>query len=417
MKILVVSQYFWPESFRINDLVLGLRDRGHDVEVLTGMPNYPGGSLFAGYGWLSPNREIFEGLNIIRVPLVTRGRSKSLRLAANYLSFAASACLLGPLRCRNRYDAVIIYEPSPITVGLPGLLMARLSNAPALLWIQDLWPDTLEAMGFRHGNLIARSARWLSDFIHRRCDRLLVQSRGFVPRLKSRHIESCRIAYLPNWAEAFYQPCDRSLTPLPPDLVGLSGFRIIFAGNIGSAQAFDTIIEAAIRSRNIPNLHWIILGDGLMRDRVAAQILEHRLEGCFHLLGQKPAQDMPAYFAHADVLLATLRADPVFSLTIPSKVQSYLACGRPLVGSIDGEGATVIRDSGAGIVCPAEDGMALADAVMELYRMTPEKRAELGARGRRYYEEHFERSRLLDRLEGWMHELTGRQHAHTDTRR
>lgn len=416
MRILIVTQYFWPEAFRVNDLALGLKSLGHEVEVLTGMPNYPRGSLFPGYGWLRPATDSFEGIRVVRVPLVTRGRSKGLRLMMNYLTFAATACLLGPLRCRRRYDAVLIYEPSPVTVGLPGLLMAAINNAPALLWVQDLWPDTLEAMGFRPAGLVARCAGWLSDFIHRRCDRVMVQSRAFMPRLEARGVAPSRIAYLPNWAESFYRP------PSPQENVAdpmphLGGFRVVFAGNIGSAQSFETIVDAALRLRQITDLHWVVLGDGNMREWLAAEIAKHDLGTQFHLLGQRPPEDMPAYFAHADALLVTLRADPVFSLTIPSKIQSYLACAKPVVASLDGEGAAVMRESGAGVVCGAEDGAALAEAVLAVYRMSPQQRADCGARGRKYYEDNFERGLLLNRLNGWIDQLGRGQDAHTDTRR
>ncbi len=416
MKLLIVSQYFWPESFRVNDMATGLRELGHEITVLTGMPNYPGGSLFPGYEWFKPAAEEHEGIRIIRVPQITRGRSKGLRLAANYLSFALAACALGPLRCRGHFDAVLIYQPSPITVGLPGLLMAWLKRAPALLWIQDLWPDTLEAMGFNPRGSVCHLAAALSGFIHRRCDRLLVQSPGFRPRLQDRGIPASRIAWLPNWAESFYRPVKPSIQN--HSLAGIPGFKILFAGNIGSAQSFETIIDAAQRLREVPDLHWVILGDGLMRDQVAAETSRLGLADRFHLLGQRPAADMPACFAHADTLLVTLRADPVFSLTIPSKIQSYLACARPVVASLDGEGAAVVRESGAGPVCAAEDGPALAEAVMSVYRMSPAERAACGERGRQYYEQHFERGLLLGRLNDWINELgNGRHDAHTDHRR
>lgn len=417
MKLLIVTQYFWPESFRVNDMTSGLREMGHEITVLTGMPNYPGGRLFPGYGWFKPGAEEHHGVRIIRVPQVTRGRSSGLRLAANYLSFALAACILGPLRCRDRFDVVLIYEPSPVTVGLPGLLMARLNKAPALLWIQDLWPDTLEAMGFGPRSLVYHLAALLSGFIHRRCDRLLVQSPGFGPRLQARGIPASRISWLPNWAESFYRPVAPDSCVDNP-LAGIPGFRVLFAGNIGSAQSFETIIDAAQRLREVPDLHWVILGDGLMRDRVAAETRRLGLADRFHLLGQRPAEEMPACFAHADILLVTLRADPVFSLTIPSKIQSYLACARPMVASLDGEGAAVVRESGAGPVCNAENGSALAEAVMSVYRLSPEQRMACGEKGRQYYEQHFERSLLLGRLNDWINELGNkRQDAHTDHRR
>lgn len=416
MKLLIVTQYFWPESFRVNDLALGLREMGHDVEVLTGMPNYPRGSLFPGYSWLRPATESFEGIRVVRVPLVTRGRSKGLRLMMNYLTFSAFACVLGPLRCRGRYDAVLIYEPSPVTVGLPGLLMAWLKNVPALFWVQDLWPDTLEAMGFRSTGLVTRCAGWLSDFIHRRCDRVMVQSRAFIPRLEARGVAPSRIAYLPNWAESFYRPPSPQEN-IPDPMANISGFRIVFAGNIGSAQSLETIIDAALRLRQIADLHWVVLGDGNMKEWLAEQIAKHVLSRQFHLFGQHPPEDMPAYFAHADALLVTLRADPVFTLTIPSKIQSYLACEKPVVAAIDGEGAAVMRESGAGVVCAAEDGAALAEAVFTMYRMSPQERTACGVRGRQYYKDNFERGLLLNRLNGWIDQLGHEHDAHTDTRR
>lgn len=416
MRILIVTQYFWPESFRINDLAAGLRAAGHEVEVLTGMPNYPGGSLFPGYGCLQPATDDFEGIRVVRVPLVTRGRSKGLRLIINYLSFAFTAMLLGPLRCRGHFDAVLVYEPSPITVGLPGLLMARLKKAPALLWIQDLWPDTLDAMGFKSKGLVFKMAGGLSNLIHRNCDLLLVQSKGFIPRLEDRGIPGSRIAYFPNWAESFYRPPSTENGSADP-MRGIVGFRIVFAGNIGSAQSFETIVKAAVQLRDAPDIHWVVLGDGNRRDWLAAQIKALGLEHRFHLLGHKPPEDMPAYFAHADALLVTLRADPVFTLTIPSKIQSYLACAKPVVAAIDGEGAAVMQEAGAGVVCSAEDGVALAEAVLKIYRMSPEERTACGVRGRRFYEDNFERSLLLNRLNGWIDQLGRGKDAHTDTRR
>lgn len=404
MRLLIVTQYFWPEAFRVNDLALGLKSLGHEVEVLTGLPNYPQGSLFPNYGWLRPASEDFEGIRVVRVPMVTRGRSKGLRLALNYLSFAIMASLLGPLRCRGRFDAVLIFQPSPVTIGLPGLLMSAISKAPALIWIQDLWPDTLEAMGFRRSGLPLRIAAWLSDFVHRRCDRVLAQSRAYIPRLEARGVPPSRIAYLPNWAEAFYRP------PSPQDNVAdpmaqIRGFRVVFAGNIGSAQAFETIIAAARQLQHVEDLHWVVLGDGNMKAWLEAEIARHGLGPRFHLLGRRPPEDMPAYFAHADALLVTLRSDPVFSLTIPSKIQSYLACAKPVVAALDGEGAAIMRECGAGAVCSAEDASGLADAVLAVHRMTPQERAACGMRGRKYYEDNFERALLLNRLDKWIKQL------------
>jgi colanic acid biosynthesis glycosyl transferase WcaI len=404
LRLLIVSQYFWPESFRVNDLALGLKARGHEVEVLTGMPNYPQGRFFPGYGWLRPAREDFEGIRVVRVPMVTRGRSKGLRLALNYLSFAVMASLLGPLRCRGHFDAVLIFQPSPVSIGLPGLLMAAISKAPALLWIQDLWPDTLEAMGFRRTGLPLRLAAWLSDFVHRRCDRVLAQSRAYIPRLEARGVSPSRIAYLPNWAESFYRPPPPQEN-IPDPMASIRGFRVVFAGNIGSAQSFETIVGAARQLRHIEDLQWVVLGDGNRKAWLEAEIARHGLGQHFHLLGHRPAEEMPAYFANADALLVTLRSDPVFSLTIPSKIQSYLACAKPVVAALDGEGAAILRECGAGAVCDAEDIPGLAEAVLAIHRMNAQERAACGMRGRHYYENNFERALLLNRLDQWIKQL------------
>lgn len=413
MRILVVTQYFHPEPFRVNDLVTGLQGKGHDITVLTGMPNYPEGRLYPGYGWMRPSRENFGTAHVIRVPLVSRGRAKNWRLALNYLSFAFFASLLGPLRCRGKFDLIFIYQPSPITAGLPALLLGAIKQVPVMLWIQDLWPETPEAMGQR--GLPLNLASRIADFVHCRCDSLLVQSRAFMPNLVARGIAQSRIRYLPNWAEDWY----KSVAPAPsPDpLARFEGFRILFAGNIGSAQSFETILAAAESLREHTNIHWIIVGDGLMREAVEQQIRERDLGKSVALLGRHAPESMPGYFAAADALLVTLRPDPVFALTIPSKIQSYLAAGKPIIGALDGEGARIIYESGGGYACPAGDSAALAKLVLRLAAMTRTERATMGAHGLAWFEEHFERNRLLDRLEGWMHELTDKHHADIDTGR
>lgn len=410
VKILIVTQYFHPEPFRINDLAYGLRDRNHDVTVLTGEPNYPEGRFYAGYSWFRPAIENFGGIRIIRVPLVSRGRGKNWRLALNYLSFAFFACLLGPLRCRGHFDLVFVFEPSPITVGLPGLLLGAVKRAPVMLWIQDLWPETLAAVGQRGAALII--GRHLADFVHHRCDALLIQSEAFAGSLRARDIPAERIRYLPNWAEDIYRS-----TAAQPEFAEYPGFRILFAGNLGSAQSLETILDAASRLRDRRDVHWLIAGDGLMRTWLEQQVRERGLDSTVVLLGRHPVEKMPAFFAGADALLVTLRADPVFALTIPSKLQSYLAAGRPILGSLDGEGARIILESGAGMVVAAEDGTALAASVTQMAAVSAAERAAMGQAGRKYFEAHFERSLLLGRLEAWMQQLTSRHDAHTHTRR
>jgi glycosyltransferase involved in cell wall biosynthesis len=397
MRILIVSQYFWPEDFRINDVALGLRECGHAVTALTGKPNYPGGKFFSGYGFFGRARELHDGIDVIRVPIIPRGSAGGLRLALNYASFAVSASLLAPFRIDREFDAILVYEPSPVTVALPALLLKHLRGIPVLFWVQDLWPESLSATGAVRAHWILWWVERLVRFIYRRCDRVLIQSKAFRDQIERLGGSPDKIVYLPNSAEALYQPIavehdapERSLMP--------GGFRVMFAGNVGAAQSFETIIEAAALLRDQPDIHWVILGEGRMRDWAVTEVAARGLGHCVHFLGRFPVETMPRFFALADVLLVTLRSDSLFALTIPSKLQSYLACGRPVVAALDGEGARVLQEAGAGLAGPAEDAQALANAVLQLYRMPKDEREALGARGRSYFEAEFERGILLQRL-------------------
>jgi colanic acid biosynthesis glycosyl transferase WcaI len=398
LKVLILTQYFWPESFRINDLALALGDRGHAVTVLTGMPNYPGGRLYPGYGPFRPTEEAFGATRVLRLPLVPRGLHRGWQLALNYLSFTLSASLLGPLRCRGTFDVLFVYEPSPIFVGIPAVILRRLKRLPLLFWVQDLWPESLRATGAVTSPSILKAVAAVARFIYRQCDRVLVQSRGFVDPVVDVGADAARVRYLPNWAESLYQPVE--LEPDAPERSEMpEGFRVLFAGNIGAAQAFDTILDAAQRTRDLSDVHWVVVGDGHRRTWVEEQVRGRGLDRSVHLLGSRPMSAMPRYLALADVLLATLRRDPIFERTIPTKLQSYLACGRPVLAALEGEGARVVEEAGAGLTCPAEDPDALAEGVRRLHGMGKEERQALGDRGRAYFLAHFEREHLVTRVE------------------
>jgi len=406
VKVLIVCQYFWPESFRINDLALGLKERGHAVTVLTGMPNYPSGRLFPGYGLFSPKQDEFQGIPVHRVPLVPRGNGQRWRLALNYLSFAFCAGLLAPFYCRGAFDLIFVYEPSPITVGLPALVLKKLKRAPIVFWVQDLWPESLSATGAARSRWLLRWVAKMVRFIYQRCDRILVQSEGFIQSVTAMGTDPSRVNFFPNWAESLYRPVE--LEEDAPERGEMPrGFCVMFAGNIGAAQSFDTLLDAAEQLRSYADIHWVILGDGHRRAWVEEQITARGLKDRVHLLGRRPVEAMPRYFALADALLVSLRRDPIFALTIPSKVQSYLACSKPILAAVDGEGAKVIRESRGGLISPAEDAKALAESVLQLYDMKSEERAVMGKNGRAYFEANFERDSLLDRLEGWMQEMVG----------
>lgn len=409
MKLLIVSQYFWPENFRINDLADALKTRGHEVTVLTGIPNYPAGQFFEGYGLFRRARETWRGVEIMRSPLWARGRGGGIRLGLNYLSFAWLASIVARFHLRGPFDAVFVFEVSPITVGIPAIVASRRFNAPILFWVLDLWPESLTAAGGVRSPRVLRAVDRLVKWIYRNCSRVLVQSRAFVPEIARHGVPDSRILYFPSWGESLFQPslqADASLLPPLPE-----GFKVLFAGNIGEAQDLPAVLKAAELLRDRTDIQWLIVGDGRMA-AWAKEEVERRGLSQVHFLGRHPLEAMPHFYTIADALLLPLKREPIFALTIPGKLQSYLACARPILAMLDGEGARIVQESDAGLVCPAGDAEGLAIRVLKLVAMPDAERRAMGKNGRQYYEMNFDRARLFDQLETWLENaIQERKHA------
>lgn len=405
MKILIVSQYFWPENFRINDLTQELVERGHDVTVLTGIPNYPAGDVFDSYRQDPKAFRQYGGAMVQRVPMRARGQS-SMRLLLNYLSFVIGACLYGPWRLRGQqFDVIFVFEPSPVTVGLPAILLGRIKRAPVVFWALDLWPETLAAIGVVRSPRVLGWVGHLVTFIYERCTLVLGQSRGFLASIAKYCSDARKIRYFPSWAEEVFNQPDLVPAAEVPLLKGV--FNVLFAGNIGEAQDLPAILGAAESLKHNTAIRWLIVGDGRKSDWLRGEVERRGLQSRVLLLGRFPVERMPSFYAHADALLVSLKRDPVFSMTIPGKVQSYLMAGVPLVGMLDGEGAKVITESNAGLVCAAGDAGGLAAAVLEMAAMTADQRLQLGENGRAFAQKEFGRGLLMDRLEVMLHEAAG----------
>lgn len=401
MKILIISQYFWPENFRVNDLAVELQERGHEITVLTGWPNYPDGSIFPEFREQPEKYSDYHGINVLRVPLLPRGKS-SLALLANYICFVLSASLLGPVKLAGmNFDRIFVFEPSPVTVGLPAILIKYLKKAPIAFWVLDLWPETLMAVGVVKSKRLIKWIGLLVSFIYKHCDLLLAQSRSFVNNLNNYCNLPDKVQYFPSWAEDIFTR--KNIKPAI-EIPGAPAetFNIMFAGNIGDAQDFVSILEAAELLRDRKDIRWLIVGDGRMADWVKQESHLRRLDGQFIMLGRYSLQQMPSFYTAADALLVTLKAKEIFSMTIPGKVQPYLASGKPIVGMLNGEGATVIRESGAGYVCDAGDGQALAKIITEMASLSHKERERMGESGRAYYQTQFDKKVLIDRLESWL---------------
>lgn len=395
MRILLVTQYFPPEPMRAGDLALGLRELGHDITVLTGFPSYPYDRLYEGYRLRLVQREAYQGVHVIRVPSIGKYGPGRLKRVATYLSFACSASVLGPLLV-GRPDWIVVFQNSPATMAIPAVVIKALRGGRLVLWVQDLWPETLEALGIlrnpRLFGLVGRMVR----FLYGQAERILVQSRGFVDAVAARGVPRDRIEYIPNWAEDLYRvvPSDEAFLQAE----GLTdGFKVMFAGNLGVAQNLPVLLDAAEALADHPEIRFIVVGDG---SEYAALVEAARRRGLRTVIfkGRQPTHRMPQYFASADALLVQLKMNPVFAATIPSKLQPYMACGRPIIAALEGSGADIVSEASAGIVCRPDDPQALRDAVLALWRMPREERELMGIRARRYYEQHFDRRLVLARI-------------------
>jgi len=403
MQLLIVSQYFWPENFRINDLVAELALRGHTVTVLTGLPNYPDGAIFPQFRDNAISYSSYEGAAIVRVPMMLRGQG-GLRLALNYLTFAVSASLIGLWKLRGRkFDVIFTYEPSPITVGLPAIVMCAVKRAPLAFWVLDLWPDTLHAIGIVRSRILLKIIGKLVSFIYKRCNLILAQSKSFIPQIQKYAGAQSHVAYFPSWAESIF---NMQHVPYAREIILKPGiFNVMFTGNIGDAQDFPAILNAAEILKPHIHIRWLIVGDGRMARWVTNEINRRHLQDCVLMLGRHPVERMPSFFKHADALLVSLKDEPIFSMTIPGKLQSYLAAGIPVVAMLNGEGAELVKKSNSGLICAAGDYTALAAAVLTLSKMKIHEREAMGENGLKVSASEFDRLTLIARLECWLEEL------------
>jgi len=382
MRILILTQWFQPEpTFKGLAFAKALQARGHEVEVLTGFPNYPGGKVYPGYRVRAMQREVMDGIRVTRGALYPSHDQSALKRIANYCSFAASTGLLA--LTLKRPDVVYVYTP-PMTAATGAVLLRLLRRVPFVVDVQDLWPDTLAATGMvRHGWMMKAVGAW-TDFVFRRAARIVVLSPGFKRTLEARGIDR-PIAVIPNWAppEIVEQVDAPALSPAP--LPSDHGFNILFAGNMGHAQALGVVIEAAKRLKETaPDIRFTMIGGGVEREALRTAAEAAGLETVVFLEPRHP-RDMPPVFAQADALLVHLRDDPLFAITIPSKTQAYLVAGKPILMGVRGDAAAVVEEASAGLTFTPEDPDALVDAALRLRAMSAETREAMGRAGSAYY--------------------------------
>jgi colanic acid biosynthesis glycosyl transferase WcaI len=397
MNILIVTAHFWPVNFKINDLVDGLKSRGHKMSVLTAIPDYPGGKFYAGFRLFGNNSEVKDSIPIFRFSLIPRGKGGGVRLALNYLSLLIGSVIKAFTLLNHKYDAVFVFQQSPITIGIPAILIKKIKKIPMLFWVLDLWPESILAASNLNSGAIAKSITPIVKFIYKESDMILVSSKGFIPSIMGKGIDRHKIHYFPQWAESIFKPL-----PANPNLlvnIPRDSFIIMFAGNIGEAQDFESIVEAAKTLRHDKRIHWVILGNGRKSSWVKKQIRELDLTSNFHMLGQLPNDQMPEYYAMSDAMLLSLKREYIFSLTVPAKIQTYLACGKPILAMMDGEGAQIVEDSHSGYTCCAENPYELSKNILRMANLSKNELTAFGENAVTYTKQKFNRTLLLDQCE------------------
>ncbi|MCG7536336.1 glycosyltransferase family 4 protein [Pseudoalteromonas sp. OOF1S-7] len=407
MNILVVSQYFWPEPFRINDLCEQLVSEGHKVTVLTGVPNYPEGEVYTDFANEPGAFGEYKGCEIIRCNLVPRGQGSKLKLIANYLSyvFSASKEVLFNLRKRE-FDVVFVCQLSPATVALPAILYKWFRKTPIVMWVLDLWPESLSEAGGINNKFVLSGAGMMMKFIYRNTDLVLAQSQSFAKELARRTV-SDKVAFFPNWAEDIFSTVSHQAGALLDRDEGK--INILFAGNVGWSQGFEHVVDAMkiVKENNISaRLH--IVGDGRALQDTKQRVAEYGLEEQVVFYGRHPLESMPQFYSEADVCFVTLANSPAFSMTIPGKVQSYLAAGKPTLAVLNGDGAEVIENAECGLVSASGDAHALAQNIEQMSALNKGQLQEMGEKARQYSQQHFDRDRLIKTLIGKFEIVTGK---------
>ncbi len=396
MKILVVSQYFYPESFRVNSFCMELHRRGHDVTVLTGYPQYPYGKIYDGYGFKIPYKKEWNGIRIVRVKTQPR-KPGALGHIRNCTSFVSKG-KKWVKQCNEKFDAVYVFEVSPVTVGLPAVAYKKKFSTPVFFNVQDLWPENVEVILGIKNPLVIGVIKKIVKKIYKNSDKILCSSNGFIENLKGRGVPEDKLVFWPQFCE------DPDVSSLErPKRLSEDTFNVVFAGNIGQAQGLDMLVDAADKLRN-ENICWYIVGAGRYQQALREKISDLGLDDKIVFTGWLSEEDANAYVHFADCAYLSFVPNKVFNMTIPAKLQTYLACGVPVLAAAGGESAAVIKEAECGVaVNPDTDSVVVS--IKYLMSLSKEELDKMRNRSRTYFETHFTKKMLVDQFEELLEEI------------
>jgi glycosyltransferase involved in cell wall biosynthesis len=390
MRLFIVTNHFYPESFRVNDIAFDRAQKGDEVTVLTGIPDYPEGHFHNGYSLFKKKVEYVNGVKVVHVPLIPRGDGSKVRMVLNYASSIFFFFFYGWYQALfHKYDAVFVHDTSPAFISLPAVTVSKFQKIPLYHWILDMWPESLTAGGIQGGKFYDYILKMMKR-IYKRDTEILITSHGFKSLLMERGVAEERITYLPNWNDDAISSVDEGVLPELPD-----GFIIMFAGNLGFAQNMENLLAAANELKEEKDIHWVFVGDGRKKPWMDEYVKEHQLEDTVHLPGRYPIETMGAFFKKADVMLVALNDVLIFNLTLPAKVQAYMAAGKPILASLCGEGADIIKEANCGWSVPSNDYKELAALVSKIAKLDKAELDALGKNARSYYAQNFTREKCM----------------------
>ena len=395
-KILFVCQYFYPETFRGNDIAFHLAEIGHDVHVVTGIPNYPAGKFYSGYGLFKKRHEVIRGVKVTRLPIVPRGVDNKIMLMLNYFSYFIVAGIWILFHAiHHKYDMVFCQQLSPVMMSAPAILYKKLHKVPLYTWVLDLWPECLTAAGGIKNKYILGFFDLFVKSEYKHSDIIFTSSRSFEKSILSYGDYKDKIVYFPQWSDGASSSSDKAITL--PDIP--SGFIVMFAGAVGEAHGMECNMQAALLTKEHKDIHWVIVGDGRRLDWVQNFIKDNDLSDTVHTLGRFPSETMPMFFEKADVMLVSLTDSPLFNMYAPAKISSYMAASRPIIAALNGEGGEVVEAAGCGWSVKAGDSESLAKLVIELSTADKAVLQEKGENGLKYYNMYFEKEKSLQKLD------------------
>lgn len=399
--ILIYSQYFYPEQFRINDICLELVKRGYKVSVVTGIPNYPEGKFYEGYSWTEMRTENWQGINIYRMPIVARGKYR-IGLIVNYTSFVVATRFLEK-NLPQDIDIVFTYEVSPMTQALPAIWYARRHKLKHILYVMDLWPENIVAVTKLSNKFVLNQIDKMVNYIYKQSNFILASSKSFVKAIESRGVEKEKLSYWPQYAEDIYGVKEKN-----NDVVSVNQpdeLSFVFAGNIGEAQGLSILPKVAkkLKTEN-KSVKFIIIGDGRYKSELQRQIKKAQVENYFLFIGRQPAHQIPYYLAKYDVGLITLDSNDIFEKTIPAKVQSLMACGMPLLVSADGEVQEIVKSAECGFASNSGNVDEFVKNIKRFMNLNSNELLKMKKKSLDYYNENFNKKLLMDQFESIINE-------------